>query len=486
MSARLSLLRPSEFRTALAEKMLCVQLIFWLGVAASVSIGLGNAGNDLCNAMGVTVGARVLPLWKAVVLGALFDGLGALLMGGRVAHTVGERIVDPALYSDEPLLLAKAMLVVMLAGGATMITGTLAAMPISAHHSVVGALVAVGCLTRGASAVRWEVVRDIALSWVGNPLLGLATSAAIFLLIDRAVLARTDPDAAFRAWRWALYVFTFLACLPFALYTSPQLHVSAGAAVGVSCALGLVGALLSDRLAVWLRVARAPSPPLIGKGHADDDEEGGGGGGLKEEKTPLIARKADDDGGADADAAGAAARRPRPAVEERFAPLLILSALSVAFVHGAQDVSNAAGPLLQIDAQARRARGAAAAETTPQWPLWLGVGSFVVGDLVLGAFVVGTVGSKITEMTPSRAFAAQMGTVVALTSATLLALPVSTSECIVGSVIGVGLAQGRAGRLDFGVLRRIWAAWLLTIPYAAMWAGVCFVALQSVCKRLGV
>ena len=70
MSARLSLPRPSEFRTAPAEKMLCVQLIFWLGVAASVSIGLGNAGNDLCNAMGVTVGARVLPLWKAVVLGA--------------------------------------------------------------------------------------------------------------------------------------------------------------------------------------------------------------------------------------------------------------------------------------------------------------------------------------------------------------------------------------------------------------------------------
>ena len=96
--------------------MLCVQLIFWLGVVASVAIGLGNAGNDLCNAMGVTVGARVLPLWKAVVLGALFDGLGALLMGGRVAHTVGERIVDPALYSDEPLLLAKAMLVCAVSG----------------------------------------------------------------------------------------------------------------------------------------------------------------------------------------------------------------------------------------------------------------------------------------------------------------------------------------------------------------------------------
>ena len=272
MSARLSLLRPSSSAPRLPKNALR-QLIFWLGVAASVW-SASTAGGDLCNAMGVTVGARVLPLWKAVVLGALFDGLGALLMGGRVAHTVGERIVDPALYSDEPLLLAKAMLVVMLAGGATMITGTLAAMPISAHHSVVGALVAVGCLTRGASAVRWEVVRDIALSWVGNPLLGL-TSAAIFLLIDRAVLARSDPDAAFRAWRWALYVFTFLACLPFALYTSPQLHV-ARAPPSASRARSTSSALCSATASPSGSASRARVAAADRQGHADDEEGGDG------------------------------------------------------------------------------------------------------------------------------------------------------------------------------------------------------------------
>ena len=156
--------------------------------------------------MGVTA-ARATPrrgAEQAVVLGALFDGCGALLMGGRVAHTVGERIVDPALYwADEPLLLAKAMLVVMLAGGATMITGTLVAMPISAHHSVVGALVAVGCPSAARRRCAGRLCATLRSRGSATPLLGLATSAAIFLLIDRAVLARTDPDAAFRAWRWA-------------------------------------------------------------------------------------------------------------------------------------------------------------------------------------------------------------------------------------------------------------------------------------------
>ena len=107
---------------------------------------------------------------------------------------------------------------------------------------------------------------------------------------------------------------------------------------------------------------------------------------------------------------------------------------------------------------------------------------------MLGAFVVGTVGSKITEMTPSRAFAAQMGTVVALTSATLLALPVSTSECIVGSVIGVGLAQRYGGGGDASRLRRVARLGRVAPddPVRGRVGCVCFVALQSVCEQLGV
>ena len=94
----------------------CLPLVFVLGVITSVGIGIGNAGNDLCNAMGVTVGSKVLPLKHAVIIGAMFDGLGGLLMGSRVTNTISAGIVHPEIYSTEPTLLAKAMLVVMFSG----------------------------------------------------------------------------------------------------------------------------------------------------------------------------------------------------------------------------------------------------------------------------------------------------------------------------------------------------------------------------------
>ena len=119
-----------------------------MGLVTSVGIGIGNAGNDLSNAMGVTVGSKVLSLKRAVLVGTLFDGLGGLLMGSRVTNTISGGVINPEIYKEDPSLLAKAMLVVMFSGGLTMLTGTFGRVPISAHHSVVGSLVAVAMLTK--------------------------------------------------------------------------------------------------------------------------------------------------------------------------------------------------------------------------------------------------------------------------------------------------------------------------------------------------
>ena len=351
-----------------------------------------------------------------------------------------------------------------------MLTGTFGRVPISAHHSVVGSLVAVALITKGPSAVHWELVKEILFSWVGNPLLGMATSFAIFVLIDKAILRRDEPAFAFERAKWLLYLCSFQACLPFVLTKSPQIHVGGGTAVIVSVFLGLLHAAFSRHLLLWLHAAKARYSSLAAL--TDDQEDELDSEGAEAKLTPR---------GRD---------EKLREVEQHFGPLLILSALSVAFVHGAQDVSNAAGPLMQIAAQYMPQQGASGTATGAQlpWPLLLGVGAFVVGDLTLGSKVIVTVGSKITDMTPSRAFAAQMGTVVALTSATLLALPVSTSECIVGSVIGVGLAKKVCGYEDAGlnlrVLRKIWAAWLLTIPYAGTIAALFFYFVQLLCRLL--
>lgn len=191
----------------------CAGPIFWVGVFAAIGIGMSNAGNDLCNAMGVTVGAGVLSLRQAVGVGALFDGLGGLLMGSRVTNTIAAGIIKRDLYAgvDGPDMLAKSMLVVMGSGGITMLTATMGKVPISAHHSVVGSLVAMALLTRGPEAVEWWLVGEIVLSWVGNPLLGMACSMASFALIDYTILSCAEPTLAFHRHKWLIYTLSMCA-----------------------------------------------------------------------------------------------------------------------------------------------------------------------------------------------------------------------------------------------------------------------------------
>jgi phosphate/sulfate permease len=113
-----------------------------------------------------------------------------------------------------------------------------------------------------------------------------------------------------------------------------------------------------------------------------------------------------------------------------------------------------------------------AVEQTVQVPLWMllcgGVG-IVLGLSTYGYRVIATVGSKITEVTPSRGFSAEIGAAITILVGSKLGLPLSTTHTLVGAVVGVGFARGMAA-LNMRVIRNIIASWLLTIPFAA---GVC-------------
>lgn len=150
-------------------------------------------------------------------------------------------------------------------------------------------------------------------------------------------------------------------------------------------------------------------------------------------------------------------------------PLLILSALTVAFAHGGNDLGNSIGPLAAI-LVAISGGDIAAIPEIPMWVLLLGAGGFVVGILLLGERTITTVGSKITKLTPSRSFAVQMGTAIAVLSSTVLGLAVSTSHCLVGSIIGVGLAaklrRHDDSELNVAMLTKIVIGWAATIPLA--------------------
>ena len=153
-------------------------------------------------------------------------------------------------------------------------------------------------------------------------------------------------------------------------------------------------------------------------------------------------------------------------VEGVFRYLQILTACYVAFAHGANDVANAAGPLATIIA-IRRTQSVTATVEVPFWILVAGAIGIVIGLSTFGARVIATIGHKITELTPSRGFAAEFAAATTVLVCSRLGLPISTTHTLVGAVIGVGLARGLSA-LNMRAVRGIINSWLITLPFTAL------------------
>jgi PiT family inorganic phosphate transporter len=152
--------------------------------------------------------------------------------------------------------------------------------------------------------------------------------------------------------------------------------------------------------------------------------------------------------------------------ERVFVVLQILTACAVAFAHGSNDVANAVGPLAAI---VERVNGVTElTEKSPVAPWMLAVGGLGIGVglATWGYRVMETVGKKITELTPSRGFAAELAAATTIVLASRLGIPVSTTHTLVGAVLGVGLARG-IGAVDLRVVGNIVTSWVATLPAAA-------------------
>jgi inorganic phosphate transporter, PiT family len=158
-------------------------------------------------------------------------------------------------------------------------------------------------------------------------------------------------------------------------------------------------------------------------------------------------------------------------VERVFAVLMIFTACSMAFAHGSNDVANAVGPLAAVVSIVNSGGNISAKAIMPDWILLLGGAGIVVGLATYGFKVMGTIGRKITELTPSRGFAAELGAAATVVIASGTGLPISTTHTLVGAVLGVGLARG-IGALNLQVVGSIFLSWLVTLPAGA---GLCIV-----------
>ena len=374
--------------------------------------------NDVANAMGTSVGSGALTIRHAIVVAALLEFLGAFLAGGHVTDTVRKGMIDMEGISQDELIYG---MLAALASAATLLLGaTRLGLPVSTTHSIVGAIVGFGAVGIGMDAVKWGKVGQIVVSWISSPLLAGVIAYGIFQFTRMMILDRSKPLEQVRKLGPFFFFFVFFVIGLVTLFKglkNLKLDLNLPEALLGSVVLGLIGAGIGTFFI--RRVHAGKSDP----NHRFDQ------------------------------------------VERVFVVLQILTACAVAFAHGSNDVANSIGPLAAISSAVSGSELASKAPVAP-WMLAIGGVGIVVGLATWGYRVMETVGKRITELTPSRGFAAELAAATTIVIASRFGIPVSTTHTLVGAVLGVGMARG-IGAIDLRVVGSIIASWVATLPIAA-------------------
>ena len=408
----------------------------YIGLAAIFGLFMawGIGANDVANAMATSVGSKALTIRQAIMVAAVFEFLGAVLAGGAVTSTIRKGIVDADLLAGTPELLVYGMLAALLAAGTWLLIASRKGWPVSTTHSIVGAIVGFAAVGIGVDAVQWGKVGTIVMSWVISPVTAGFIAYLIYRSVQKLILMHEDPLA--RARRYVpVYIF-------FAAFTITLVTILKG--------LKHVGLALSIRDSYVLAIAIAVGIAILGSvfiNRIKSDPKA-------EKKQHFIT------------------------VERVFGVLMVVTACGMAFAHGSNDVANAIGPLAAVITVAQT--GAIASKSSlPTWVLMLGGGGIVIGLATYGRHVIATVGRKITQLTPSRGFAAELAAATTIVIASGTGSPISTTHTLVGAVLGVGMARGIEA-IDLRVVGRILVSWVVTIPAGAVLAILFFFIFRAV------
>lgn len=395
----------------------------------------GIGANDVANAMGTSVGARALTLSQAILVACIFEFAGAYLAGGEVTSTIRKGIIDPQLLADSPDLLVFGMMASLLAAGTWLLIASFKGWPVSTTHSIVGAIVGFAAVGISFDAVSWSKVSSIVSSWVVSPLMAGTISFLIFRSVQNLILNTEHPfDNAKKYIPFYMFFVGFVISMVTFLKGLKHVGLSLNFQESFIYSI-LIGVGISLLGSLFLR---------------------------RVENTHQVRGDVVFDG-----------------VEKVFAVLMVFTACAMAFAHGSNDVANAVGPLAAIANVVQSGGQIAVQSTMPWWILLLGGIGIVSGLAMLGYRVIETVGRNITELTPSRGFAAELAAATTVVLASGTGLPISTTHTLVGAVLGVGLARGLSA-IDLSVVGRIIISWVITLPIGAGLSIVFFFTLKGI------
>lgn len=409
-----------------------ITLYMALAVVFGLFMAWGMGANDVANAMGTSVGSRAITIRQALVIAAFFEFGGAVLAGSNVTETIRNGIVMPHVFDSDPRLLIYGMLSALLAAGLWLLVASKRGWPVSTTHSIVGAIVGFAVASRGTDAVQWGNVTYIVTSWVISPIVAGVLSYLIFRSAQRLILEHDQPLVQARRYvPFYMFLAAFILTLVTLLSGLKYLHLTLSS---VQCYLvaAAIGVLIA----------------LIGKF--------------------FISRiKLDAEANREFHFAS---------VERVFGILMISTACCMAFAHGSNDVANAVGPVAAVVAVAQT--GIVSRHVGISiWILVLGGVGIVVGLATFGRHVIETVGREITDLTPSRGFAAELAAASTIVVASSTGMPISTTHTLVGAILGVGFARGIAA-INLQVVRTIILSWIVTVPVGALLSVIIFYVMR--------
>ncbi|QLB21366.1 phosphate permease [Vespertiliibacter pulmonis] len=409
-------------------------IIILITAAFGFIMAFGIGANDVANAMGTSVGSGTITARQAIYIALIFEFAGAYLAGGEVAETIKSGIIASDAFAGNPDILILGMMSSLFAAGVWLLIASQKGWPVSTTHTIIGAIVGFACITIGAEAVQWSQFTGIVGSWFITPVIAGVVAFGIFSSTQKLIFDTEKPLV--QAQKYAPYyagLTVFIICV----VTLDKglkhvgLELSKSQTIGLAFSLAIVTALISF---FYLR------------------------------SNSFVARL--QKGGFDG-------------VEKVFSMLMLLTACAMAFAHGSNDVANAIGPLAAVVSIIDNGGVIDGQTIMAPWILPLGAIGIAIGLAVMGHKVMGTIGTGITDLTPSRGFAAQFACAITVVIASGTGLPISTTQTLVGAVLGVGFARGIAA-LNLGVIRNIVASWVITLPAGAVISIIIYYILSAI------
>ncbi len=417
-------------------------LVILAGVVGFV-MAWGIGANDVANAMGTSVGSKAITLKQAILIAMVFEFAGAYLAGGEVTATIRKGIIDANYFTDIPEYLVLGMISSLFAAGLWLVIASYKGWPVSTTHSIVGAIVGFTAVGVSAEAVEWGKIGGIVGSWIVTPAISGLIAIGIFISAKKLILDREQPLVAAVKY---IPIYMGMAGFIMSLVTIKKglKHVGLGLpfmegillAVLIGVVTALIGAFFVKKLS-RKTLENSQSEKML----SQEDQN--------------------------------------ISVERVFAVLMVLTACCMAFAHGSNDVANAIGPLAAVVSVVSNDGNIVANSPLAWWILPLGGFGIVMGLALFGHRVMKTIGQGITHLTPSRGFAAELAAATTVLIASGTGLPISTTQTLVGAVLGVGLAQG-INALNTSTIKSIVTSWVITLPVGAVFSILFFYLLKFI------